>query len=111
MLDAHSFARFAACFPYCHRSYYCSQTYCHVMQVEVPQVPCPDQYLHMLTTAESKAFSTTSTVYFDTRGTTVVINVTGLPAEEHYHTNFSINDGSDVVIDKGEESVLFSKCD
>ena len=64
----------------------------------------------MLTIADNDHFNETSTVYFVTPETTVVINATGLPAGEHYHSNFSINDHNDDVVDRGNESVPFSEC-
>ena len=105
------------CSPNCSLSFCYIQTHFHVMQVDVPQVPCPGQCLHMLTTAENNksvhgAFSTTSAVCFDTKKATVVINAAGLPAGEYYHSNFSIKDGDtcSAVIDRGEESVSSSEC-
>ena len=105
---AHSFARFAIFLSDCYLSYHL-QTHCHVIQVEIPQTPCPGQCLQMLTTADNEHFDETSTACFGTPSTTVVINATGLPAGEQYHSNFSIKDHNGAVVDTGEESVLFSK--
>ena len=114
VLHVPSIVRFEVCSPNCYLSYYYIQPHCHVMQVNVPQVPCPGQCLHMLTTAENNesghgAFSTTSIVCFD-GNTTVMINVTGLHAGGQYHSNFSIKDSNGAVVDKGGESVSFSEC-
>ena len=109
MLPARLFARFVICSPNCYLSYRL-QTHCHVIQVEVPQVPCPGQCLQMLTTADNEHFNEASTVYFVTPKAIVKINATGLPAGEHYHSNFSIKDHNGAVVDIGEESVSFSEC-
>ena len=81
------------------------------IQVTVPTVACPNECLHMVvTSAINENSADTRLVYFDGAETSIVINTTELPAGEWYHSNFSIKDGSGVVVDVENTTISFSEC-
>ena len=81
-------------------------------QVERLEVACPFQYLHISTSAYysdvTGKFPINSSILIDGAKTSIVMNVTGLPARQQYYSNFSIVDQDGATINTGVE-ISFSE--
>ena len=82
-----------------------------VTQVTKPQIACPLQSLHITTNVRfndgSGMLPKMTSVYFSDKETSIMMNVTGLPAREKYYSDFFILSQDGDVVDM--ESTHFSK--
>ena len=110
MLPVHLPARFVA------KSYFFDVSLIvnimYVIQLAEPQITCPLQSLRVTTNAlfsnASGSWPMMSSVYFADKETSVVTNVTSIPAGEKFYSNFTIMSQDGDIVDS--QSTHFSKC-